>query len=269
MKVAVRLDDITPDMDWERFLKFKALLDKYQVKPLIGVIPDNQDRNLTAEEKNRVYAEEHPWIKEMMGEDKQKVFAAYVKELIREGWSVAMHGYRHIYTTKKGGLFPLNSFSEFAGLSYEKQKGMLAEGKNLLKEMGIETDLFMAPAHSYDKNTLKALIATGFSALTDGFGEKPYIWQGLAFYPISFKLSNTFQKKHGYSTMVIHTGTVNDEDLKKYECYFKERSVEWISFEEYLNAQKVKRRFNDRVKELFMAKGKSLIAFIKYNRKHA
>ena len=37
MNITVRLDDITPDMDWERFYKFKALLDQYQVKPLIGV----------------------------------------------------------------------------------------------------------------------------------------------------------------------------------------------------------------------------------------
>ena len=43
MKIAVRLDDITPDMDWEGFLRFKALLDRYQVKPLIGVIPQNRD----------------------------------------------------------------------------------------------------------------------------------------------------------------------------------------------------------------------------------
>ena len=47
MKIAVRLDDITPDMDWERFLKFKALLDRYQVKPLIGVVPQNRDPGLT------------------------------------------------------------------------------------------------------------------------------------------------------------------------------------------------------------------------------
>ena len=50
MKITVRLDDITPDMDWERFLKFKALLDRYQVKPLIGVVPDNRDENLVKKE---------------------------------------------------------------------------------------------------------------------------------------------------------------------------------------------------------------------------
>ena len=48
MKIAVRLDDITPDMDWERFYRFKALLDKYQIRPLIGVVPDNRDENLKA-----------------------------------------------------------------------------------------------------------------------------------------------------------------------------------------------------------------------------
>jgi hypothetical protein len=52
MKIAVRLDDITPDMDWERFYKFKALLDRYQVKPLIGVVPDNRDPGLV--KRNRI-----------------------------------------------------------------------------------------------------------------------------------------------------------------------------------------------------------------------
>ena len=98
MKVAVRLDDITPDMDWERFLKFKELLDRYQVKPLIGVVPENRDENLKSEYKK--------WDK---GPDD---FWGYIRGLQKEGWVIAMHGLYHIYTTKKGGLFPLNNFSE-------------------------------------------------------------------------------------------------------------------------------------------------------------
>ena len=35
MKIAVRLDDITSDMDWKKFLAFKELLDNHQIKPLI------------------------------------------------------------------------------------------------------------------------------------------------------------------------------------------------------------------------------------------
>ena len=47
MRIAVRMDDITPDMDWQKFDRFKALLDSYGVKPLIGVVPDNKDEKLS------------------------------------------------------------------------------------------------------------------------------------------------------------------------------------------------------------------------------
>lgn len=249
MKIAVRLDDITPDMDWERFLKFKALLDRYQVKPLIGVVPDNRDENLKKEAESV--------------EGRPVDFWAYVKELQKEGWEVAMHGYRHVYSTNKGGLFPLNNFSEFAGVPFEEQKRMLAEGKKMFSEKGIETDIFMAPAHSYDKNTLKALKETGFKALTDGFGNKPYRWQGLTFYPISFRLSSTLKKKSGYSTMVIHTGTVTEKELVQYENYFKRDGIEWISYKEYRKQPAKERGTVGRVKEFLLAKFKYLLIKIR------
>ena len=44
-----RLDDITPDMDWDKFYRVKAILDKYKVKPLLGVVPDNRDPGLAQE----------------------------------------------------------------------------------------------------------------------------------------------------------------------------------------------------------------------------
>lgn len=246
MKIAVRLDDITPDMDWERFLEFKELLDRYQVKPLIGVVPDNQDENLKGSDKGRP-------------ED----FWAYIAKLQESGWTIAMHGFRHIYTTGKGGLFPLNDFSEFAGIPYEKQRQMLKRGRELLMEKGVKTDLFMAPAHSYDRNTLKALKDAGFTALTDGFGNCPYSCRGLIFYPISFRISKTLKKKHGYSTMVVHTATNTGQDLKRYEEYFQKKDVEWISFEEYRKAPAVPRKLPGRWKEFWMAEGKKLLVKIK------
>ncbi len=242
MKIAVRLDDITSDMDWKRFLKFKELLDRYQVKPLIGVVPKNRDENLIKDEKEN--------------ECRPADFWEYVKELEKEGWVIAMHGLYHIYTTNKGGLFPLNNFSEFAGVPLEKQKEMLTEGKRILREKGIETDLFMAPAHSYDICTLKALQETGFTALTDGFGERPYYFKGLKFYPISFRLSSTLRKTEGYSTMVVHTGTVKEDDLKRYESYFERKDTQWISYREYLAQPAVKQSIPGRWKEFIMAKGK-------------
>lgn len=243
MKIAVRLDDITPDMDWQRFLKFKALLDKYQVKPLIGIVPDNRDEHLKG-----------------TGEGAPSDFYEYIKELKSRGWCIAMHGFRHVYTTKKGGIFPLNDFSEFAGLPYEQQKKMLEEGKKLLAKNGIETDIFMAPAHSYDQNTLKALGETGFCRLTDGFGKRPYKREGLTFYPISFQLSRTLSSgKEGYSTMVIHAGTIKEEELARYEGYFQSKNTEWIPFEEYLKQEPVVRGVWGRWKEFLMARAKYLL----------
>lgn len=250
MKIAVRLDDITPDMDWERFLACKAVLDRYQVKPLIGVVPDNRDTMLKGKSKeSRALAE-----KVMPGG--RRDFGAYVRQLQKEGWAVSMHGYRHIYSTKKGGMFPLNDFSEFAGVPCAEQKRMLSEGKRMLKEQGIETQMFMAPAHSYDANTLKALKETGFTALTDGFGSRPYRYRGLTFYPISFHLSRTLKKKKGCSTMVIHTQTATDADLERYDRWFSNPDIQWISWQEYMEQTPAVRHLPGRIWEFAMAKGK-------------
>ena len=155
MKIAIRLDDITPGMDWKKFLEFKELLDRYGIKPLIGVVPDNQDPMLST------------------GESRED-FWEYVKELKEQGWVIAMHGCTHIYNSKSGGMFPLNDFAEFAGNSLEVQREKIRRGKSLLEEKGIVTDFFMAPAHTYDENTLLALKENGFTKITDGFGKKSY-----------------------------------------------------------------------------------------------
>lgn len=220
MKIAVRLDDITPAMDWDKFQAFATLLDEFGIKPLIGVVPDNRDENL-----NRGAAREDFW--------------EYVKKRQEEGWVVAQHGWQHVYTQSKGGVFPLNDFSEFAGVPYEEQLTMLERGKAILAEHGIVTDLFMAPAHSYDRNTLRALRQTGFRGLTDGFGKGPYQWCGLTFYPISFRLENSLRKEKGITTMVVHTNTVSAQDIEKYRKILKEQEV--ISYGAYLREKAGKR----------------------------
>ena len=225
MQIAIRMDDITPQMDWERFLTFKAILDEYQIKPLLGIVPDNYDSQL-----NTNTQEEHP------------EFWSYMRELQSQGWILAMHGYRHMYSTQKGGLFPLNNFSEFAGLPFAEQREMIADGKRILNEKGIMTDIFMAPAHSYDINTLKALIEAGFTKMTDGFGKAPYQYRGMTFYPISFKMSSSLKQKEGTTTMVIHAATMTDADMQRVRGYLAQTgSIQWISYEDYLKMPALKR----------------------------
>ena len=244
MRIAIRMDDITPDMDWNRFYAFKAILDQYQVKPLIGVIPDNRDNTFRSKDS----------------EQRPNDFWQFIKELQKQGWVIAMHGCYHCYDTKKGGLFPLNNFSEFAGQSYEKQYEMLQHAKQMLTEKGIRTDFFMAPAHSYDKNTLRALRELDFKKITDGFGNRPYQWQGLTFYPISFHIRNSLKKKKGFSTMVIHTDTMSENDRERIRNYLQNPGqTEWISYEEYLKEPVIRRGTLGHINEFILAKCKFLL----------
>lgn len=234
MKISIRMDDITPDMDWAKFLRFKELCDLYQVKPLIGVVPDNQDELLHIDE-----AREDFW--------------EYILQLQREGWIIAQHGSEHIYKTKKMGCFPLNRLSEFAGLDYKEQFASLKKGVEILKSHGIETDFFMAPAHSYDQNTLRALKALGFQKITDGFGELPYMWKGMTFYPISYKQSSSLKKEKGYTTFVVHANTMNETDFVRYEKLFAQYREKLISYKDYLEVEAIPRGVLGALKEYSMA----------------
>lgn len=240
MKIAVRMDDITPDMNWENFRFFQKLFEEAGIEPLLGIVPDNRDENLHKEELHQDFYE-------------------VMKDLQKQGWVLSMHGCHHIYSTKKGGIFPLNNFSEFAGVSYTEQKKMLEEGKQSLLNNGIVTDIFMAPAHSYDKNTLRALKELGFTRLTDGFGKKPYTYKGLTFYPISFRLDKSLKQKSGYTTMVLHANTITEKDKERYTRIFKEHGKDMISYSEYLEAEAEKRGLLGRGKEFIMAKVKFLL----------
>ena len=222
MKIAVRLDDITPDMDYEKFYKMKQILDTYQIKPLIGVVPFNEDKNL------------------MQG-PKHEDFPGFLQGLLAEGWSIALHGYEHLYSSDKGGLFPLNHFSEFAGLPHEKQNAMLAKGKEQLANWGIETDIFMAPAHSFDRSTLKALKKNGFIYVTDGFGKRPYLRKGLVFLPIAIKQSDCYKETEGYTTLVYHTNTMDDTDFERCKKIFEDNKEKLIPYKEYLKQIPCKR----------------------------
>ena len=244
MKIAVRMDDITPDMNWENFSFFQDLFQQTGITPLLGIVPENRDVKLSPEAP-------------------RKDFYMRMMELEKKGYCFAMHGCYHVYTTKCGGRFPLHSYSEFAGLPYDKQKELLAYGKEKLKEHGLKTDIFMAPAHSYDDNTLKALKELGFNKITDGFGKIPYMEKGLTFYPISFLLSRSFKQKKGTTTMVIHANTVTEADKKRYEQIFREYGKQMISYSEYLKINPVKRNIFGRIVEYLLAKTKFMLVSIK------
>ena len=44
--ILIRLDDIAENMNWELMDRSEALFNKFNIKPVIGVIPKNQDKDL-------------------------------------------------------------------------------------------------------------------------------------------------------------------------------------------------------------------------------
>ena len=97
-----RLDDITPGMDWDEFWKFIELFKRYQVRPLLGVVPNNCDPALTVRAN-------HP------------AFWSILRQLVAEEVvEIAQHGYQHVYETQGIGMLGRTSGfkpqSEFVGL---------------------------------------------------------------------------------------------------------------------------------------------------------
>ena len=250
MKISIRMDDITPDMDWTKFMRFKALCDQFGIKPLIGVVPENLDENL------HIDAPETAPVND---------FWKYLGELEKDGWCIAQHGVTHIYTTRKMGCFPLNRLSEFAGIGYGQQYEALKRGKKILSDHGIRTDIFMAPAHSYDRNTIKALKKLGFCRMTDGFGNHPYIRWGMVFYPISYKQGSVLKNrgKKGYTTFVVHANTMNDKDFERYEQLFAAHRDRLVSYVELLGLTPEKRGVFGNIGEYLMAVTKFVLVNIR------
>ncbi len=224
-KIVIRIDDICPEMNWAAFERFERLLDVYSIKPLIGVIPFNHDKQLMAREELR-----NPDFKD------EKLYAEWLQKKKAEGWSIALHGCYHVYTSKIGGIFPLNGFSEFAGVNYKRQKKMISRGKEKLKELGVHSDIFMAPGHAYDEDTLKALRSCGFKYVTDGYGEGPYMYKGLKFLPIAMLRSFEMKAPIGITTFVVHTWEMKDSDFDEYEKLFEENRDRFVDYERMISA---------------------------------
>lgn len=207
-----RLDDITPGMDIIKFNRMKEIFDKYNVKPLIGVVPDNKDSSLCLNPAN-------------IG------FWDLIKNLQEQGWLIAQHGLNHYYINKNPGILRCNKYSEFAGLPYAEQLEKISRGKEILRSHGIYTDIFMAPAHSYDQNTLLALKANGFKFVTDGYARYPFDYKGIKFIPCLHSLP---EKISGLATVCIHTNTSGEEVFSKVENFIRNNRDTVIDFSEAL-----------------------------------
>lgn len=164
-RIIIRLDDAAERMDIDKWQRMEDLLDEYNIKPLVGVIPDCQDPMMKKYKKDdRFWDKVHKW------EDK--------------GWNIAMHGYRHVYDSNDGGINPVNKFSEFAGHPLEVQRERIRAGIYIFRKHGLEPKIFFAPGHTFDSNTLLALKAeSNIRIISDTIAWDVYSKDGFTFVP--------------------------------------------------------------------------------------
>ena len=52
--ILIRIDDIAENMNWDLMEKSELLFEKYGIKPVLGVIPENKDTTLLSYPKKNV-----------------------------------------------------------------------------------------------------------------------------------------------------------------------------------------------------------------------
>ena len=221
----IRLDDACPTMNWEKWVRMEHLLDKYKVKPIVGVIPENQDVDFQYEEKGDFWK----WCQ--LWENK--------------GWIIAQHGTNHVIKAcGKQRFYQMTHEyrSEFAGLPYEAQRAKLDYGYQVLLRHGIKTEGFFAPAHTYDANTVKALASFGkrYKFISDGYALGPFKKDNMIFIPSCFDTPHKLTLKHTVMTFVFHPNNMNEEAFASLETFLKSNADNFVSVSEVLMKERIR-----------------------------
>jgi len=210
--ILIRFDDIAPNMNWAMMDKCQNLLNSYDIKPVLGVIPNNEDPDLLS----------YP---------KREKFWNIVNEWKNNGWSIAMHGYNHLYDrqTNKKDYFNYGGGSEFCGHTYEHQLSKLKKSYKIFNENNIKVDTFFAPNHTYDLNTFKALKQIGINRIIDGYGLIPYYSHEIKFLPqLFYKL---IVLPFGIQTTQLHINYWNNRDYEEFKIFIDKNHKKIINLE--------------------------------------
>ena len=180
----IRVDDICPTMPWDRWLQLEDLFIRNKVSPILAVIPDNQDVEL-----HRAPARENFWD--------------HVRSWQGRGWTIGLHGHQHLYVTKSRGIVEGCPYSEFAGLPLEAQRTKLQAAIDIFRRERVDPEVWVAPAHSFDKNTLKVLRQLGISNVSDGLHLFPCRdSDGMLWYHNNWERFGVFQSAFGRSAFI-------------------------------------------------------------------
>ena len=211
--ILIRLDDIAENMNWDLMKKSELLFDKHKIKPLLGVIPNNEDSQLlTYPKRNNFWDQVRNW------RDK--------------GWKIAMHGNTHVYDKmcKKDDYFNYGGGSEFFGHSLETQITKIQNGLKKFNDEKIKIRTFFAPNHTFDKNTLIALKKSGINVVIDGYGLMPYTEHDIKFIPQLFL--KALLLPFGIQSTQIHLNYMKEKDFDNFVHFVEKNFNRIISYDQ-------------------------------------
>lgn len=214
-RITVRLDDACPTMKSNSWAALEAVLDDAGIQPLVAVVPDNQDPDLA------------------MGETDPE-FWAKVRGWQSKGWTIGLHGHRHLLAeTDHRGLVPFHSRSEFAGVNLDEQKERIRAAIGIFRRESIEPTAWVAPAHSFDENTLLALReCTDIRVVSDGIALAPFSRGSFTWVPQ--QLWRFRRMPFGVWTVCLHPDELTPSDLAQIRDWLKANKGMLRSFSELL-----------------------------------
>ncbi len=236
-KYLIRLDDAHTCLDRKKWNRIESILKDNNIRPIVAVIPKNTDKTL-----NHNLPDNKFWIK--------------VKKWKKKDWTIALHGFNHKYhkIDRKSSLFPLSSRSEFSELSLRTQIKKIKSSYSIFKKNKILPQVFIAPSHTFDLNTLKALKSeTNIKIISDGWYYFPIFERNFLFIPQQlwqFKF-----KIFGIWTICLHPDTMKTTDFENLEKNLKKFKNNFISLNDLdLNTSRKKKFYDSLFYYFFLCK---------------
>lgn len=212
MTYFMRLDDACEKMNTQTWARMEALLDRYGIAPLVGIIPHCEDPDMDGYPVDPAF------------------WGGTVARWVSKGWVLALHGWNHVCITDQGGLNPAQKRSEYAGVPLAVQKQKVTDGVKVFREHGYEPAVFFAPSHTFDENTLTALReCSRIRIISDTIASKPYTKYGLTFIP---QQSGVVRKlPFDIITVCYHPNVMQEADFARLENFLAENGKLFKSFE--------------------------------------
>jgi hypothetical protein len=187
----IRLDDACPTMDKAKWQRIEDIFDDHGVRPIVAVVPDNEDGELQPCPPDPEF-----WERARTWQQK--------------GWAIGLHGYKHSLRAYRGRQYlPMHRRSEFAGFSLDEQRAKIRAGWARLRSHDLTPTVWVAPAHSFDHNTLKAVhLETPLRTVSDGIAVDQFDRDGFRWIPQ--QLWSFVPKSRGLWTVCLHPNTMDD-----------------------------------------------------------